>query len=62
MLRLCFSPGTRPESPDTTGSARPEWRRGSETAGLIGSEGFAIDASVIEADASRNHRIEGATA
>jgi transposase len=28
-------------------------------AGLIGSEGFAIDASVIEADASRNHRIEG---
>ncbi len=28
-------------------------------AGLVGDEGFAIDASVIEADASRNHRIEG---
>ena len=28
-------------------------------AGLVGGEGFAIDASVIEADASRNHRIEG---
>src|SRR5665213_3257203 len=29
------------------------------TAGLVSGEGFAIDASVIEADASRNHRIEG---
>ena len=28
-------------------------------AGLVGGDGFAIDASVIEADASRNHRIEG---
>jgi transposase len=28
-------------------------------AGLIGGEGFAIDASVIEADASRNRRVEG---
>jgi transposase len=28
-------------------------------AGLIGGEGFAIDASVIEADASRNYRVEG---
>jgi hypothetical protein len=28
-------------------------------AGLVGGEGFAIDASVIEADASRNHRIKG---
>jgi hypothetical protein len=28
-------------------------------AGLMGGEGFAIDASVIEADASHNHRIEG---
>jgi transposase len=28
-------------------------------AGLVGGEGFAIDASVIEADASRNHRVEG---
>ncbi|MBT4890733.1 MAG: IS1182 family transposase [Rhodospirillales bacterium] len=29
-------------------------------AGLVGSEGFAVDASVIEADASRFARIEGA--
>jgi transposase len=29
-------------------------------AGLIGGEGFAVDASVIEADASRFERIEGA--
>jgi hypothetical protein len=29
-------------------------------AGLIGGEGFALDASVIEADASRFQRIEGA--
>ena len=28
-------------------------------AGLVGGDGFAIDASVIEADASRNHRVEG---
>jgi transposase len=28
-------------------------------AGLVGGEGFAIDASVIEADASRNHRVDG---
>jgi hypothetical protein len=28
-------------------------------AGLIGGEGFAIDASVIEADVSRNRRVEG---
>lgn len=28
-------------------------------AGLVGGEGFAIDASVIEADASRNRRVEG---
>jgi transposase len=27
--------------------------------GLVGGEGFAVDASVIEADASRFHRIEG---
>ena len=27
---------------------------------LIGGEGFAVDASVIEADASRFHRVEGA--
>jgi len=32
---------------------------GCMTAGLIGSEGFAVDASVIEADASRFSRIEG---
>jgi len=30
------------------------------TAGLVGAEGFAVDASVIEADASRFKRIEGA--
>ena len=30
------------------------------TAGLVGGEGFAVDASVIEADASRFQRIEGA--
>ena len=29
------------------------------TAGLVGGEGFAVDASVIEADASRFQRIEG---
>ena len=29
-------------------------------AGLVGGEGFAVDASVIEADASRYHRIEPA--
>ena len=29
-------------------------------AGLVGGEGFAVDASVIEADASRFKRIEGA--
>jgi len=29
------------------------------TAGLVGAEGFAVDASVIEADASRFKRIEG---
>ncbi len=29
-------------------------------AGLVGGEGFAVDASVIEADASRFQRIEGA--
>jgi transposase len=28
-------------------------------AGLVGGDGFVIDASVIEADASRNHRIQG---
>jgi Transposase DDE domain len=28
-------------------------------AGLVGGEGFAIDASVIETEASRNHRIDG---
>ncbi len=32
---------------------------GCMAAGLIGSEGFAVDASVIEADASRFSRIEG---
>jgi transposase len=30
------------------------------TAGLVGGEGFAVDASVIEADASRYRRVEGA--
>ena len=30
------------------------------TAGLVGGEGFAVDASVIEADASRYKRVEGA--
>ncbi len=34
--------------------------RGCMTAGLVGGEGFAVDASVIEADASRFKRIEGA--
>ena len=33
---------------------------GCMTAGLVGSEGFAVDASVIEADASRFQRIKGA--
>src|ERR1700730_18491018 len=33
--------------------------RACRAAGLIGGEGFAIDASVIEADASRNYRVEG---
>jgi hypothetical protein len=28
-------------------------------AGLVGGEGFAIDASVIEADASRDRKVEG---
>jgi len=28
-------------------------------AGLVGGEGFAVDASVIEADASRFQRVEG---
>ena len=28
--------------------------------GLVGGEGFAIDASVVEADASRYQRVEGA--
>ncbi len=32
--------------------------RGCMTAGLVGGEGFAVDASVIEADASRFKRIE----
>lgn len=32
---------------------------GCMTAGLVGGEGFAVDASVIEADASRFQRIEG---
>ncbi len=32
---------------------------GCMTAGLVGSEGFAVDASVIEADASRFQRIKG---
>jgi len=30
-------------------------------AGLVKGEGFAVDASVIEADASRFHRVEGST-
>ena len=34
--------------------------RGCMDAGLVGGEGFAVDASVIEADASRFKRIEGA--
>ena len=34
---------------------------GCMTAGLVGGEGFAVDASVIEADASRFHRVEGAS-
>ena len=34
--------------------------RGCMAAGLVGGEGFAVDASVIEADASRFKRIEGA--
>ncbi len=33
---------------------------GCMTAGLVGGEGFAVDASVIEADASRFQRVEGA--
>nr|NIS42383.1 transposase [Desulfuromonadales bacterium] len=33
---------------------------GCMTAGLVGGEGFAVDASVIEADASRYQRVEGA--
>jgi hypothetical protein len=33
---------------------------GCMTAGLVGGEGFAVDASVIEADASRFERIKGA--
>jgi transposase len=33
--------------------------RGCMSAGLVGGEGFAVDASVIEADASRFKRIEG---
>ncbi|MCH9051554.1 MAG: transposase [Proteobacteria bacterium] len=33
---------------------------GCMTAGLVGGEGFAVDASVIEADASRFQRIKGA--
>ncbi len=34
---------------------------GCMTAGLVGGEGFAVDASVIEANASRFQRIEGAS-
>ena len=34
--------------------------RGCMGAGLVGGEGFAVDASVIEADASRFRRVEGA--
>jgi transposase len=33
--------------------------RGCMAAGLVGGEGFAVDASVIEADASRFQRVEG---
>ena len=33
--------------------------RGCMAAGLVGGEGFAVDASVIEADASRFRRVEG---
>jgi transposase len=33
---------------------------GCMTAGLVGGEGFAVDASVIEADASRFQRVKGA--
>ncbi len=33
---------------------------GCMTAGLVGGEGFAVDASVIEADASRFQRVVGA--
>ena len=32
---------------------------GCMTAGLVGGEGFAVDASVIEANASRFQRVEG---
>ncbi len=35
---------------------------GCMTAGLVGGEGFAVDASVIEADASRFRRVAAATA
>lgn len=35
---------------------------GCMTAGLVGGEGFAVDASVIEADASRFQRVEGTAA
>ena len=34
---------------------------GCMTAGLVGGEGFAVDASVIEANASRFQRVEGAS-
>ena len=34
---------------------------GCMTVGLVGGEGFAVDASVIEANASRFHRVEGAS-
>ena len=27
--------------------------------GLVGGEGFAVDASVVEAEASRSQRVEG---
>ena len=33
--------------------------RGCMGAGLVGGEGFAVDASVVEADASRFKRVEG---
>ena len=36
------------------------WCAGAAEAGLVGGEGFAVDASVIEADASRFGRVEGA--